>query len=526
MTFPWLTLVGLFPIVGSLLAFVLKGRTGKIAGLAVAILTMVLGFGLLATYQLGDFSGFQLAEVVPWIPAFGAFYALGVDGMGLVMVLLTVILVPVVMLAEFYLSDRADAFAPPRQIAADEFVEKQERAWGGNVFFGLVLILEGLSLYVFMATDVLLFYLMFEATLIPMYFLIAGWGGPKRKAAALKFLLYSLAGGLIMLASVVGIYAVGAAKGAPTYLLTTLQTIHFDGNIGRWLMVGFLIAFIIKAPMVPLHTWLPDTTEQATPGTSTLLVGILDKIGTFGMIRYCIGLFPEASKWATPAIIILALVSIIYGGIVAIGQKNLLRLVAFTSISHFGFMVMGIFALTTQSLTGSIFYMVNHGFSTAALFLVVGMLIKRRGSSEVAAFGGVQKVAPILAGLVLVSGLSGLALPGMSSFVSEFMVLAGTWQRYPMYAAIAAFGTVLAALYILLMYQRTMTGPVTEQVATHVKTDLSIGERLVLVPVLVILLVFGFYPKPLLQVIEPTAHATMAQADVTDPEPQAGKGVK
>lgn len=502
MTFPWLTVLGLLPIVGSLLPFFIKGKPGKVAGLVVALATLGLGIALALGYKIGE--GFQLTENLPWIPAFGARYALGVDGMGLAMVLLTVVLVPIVLLAEFDLVDTVGK-------------------WSGNVFFGLALLLEGLSIYVFTATDVLLFYLFFEATLIPMFFLISGFGGARRARAALKFLLFSLAGGLVMLVSVIGLYVVSSRAGHASYLLADLAALGIDGWTGRWLMLGFLVAFIIKAPMVPVHTWLPDTAEEATPGTSTLLVGVLDKIGTFGMVRYCLGLFPEASRWVTPAIVILALIAVIYGGLVALGQKNLLRLVAFTSISHFGLIVLGIYAFTTQSMTGSIFYMLNHGFSTAALFLVVGMLIKRRGSAQVSAFGGVQKVAPILAGCFLLAGLSALALPGMSSFVSEFLVLAGAWTRWPWAAGIATFGMVLAALYILVTYQRTMTGPVTEQTEKHVTVDMTVAERLVIAPLLLLLLVFGFFPRPALAVMEPTATATMNHVGMADVDPAAGK---
>ena len=234
-----------------------------------------------------------------------------------------------------------------------------------------------------------------------------------------------------------------------------------DTGTGRWLFLGFMFAFAIKAPLVPLHTWLPDAAEESSPGGATMMVGVMDKIGTFGMIRFCLGLFPEASQWATPVVIVLAVISILYGAILAIGSRDLMRLIAYTSISHFGFIVLGIFALTSQSLVGSTLYMLNHGLSTAALFLVAGYLIKRRGSRDVADFGGVQKVAPVLAGLLLFAGLSTLSLPGLSSFVSEFMVLAGTFSRYPAAAVVSTLAIVLAALYILIMYQRTMTGPVT-----------------------------------------------------------------
>ncbi len=502
-----LTLLALLPILGALVLTFVKGPAARLIGMAFALATLVFGIVVAAMAWNGN----TLAEDRLWIAAFGAHYALGLDGMGLAMVLLTVVLTPIVLLAQWDDLGRD----------TNTFVAGTQRG-----YVALTLLLEGLALYVFLATDVLLFYLFFEATLIPMYFLIARYGGPKRGVAALKFLLYSLAGGLVMLAGVIGLYAVSAQQASASYLISDLAQLDLSGTVGTWLFLAFFFAFMVKAPMVPFHTWLPDATEQAPSGSSVMLVGILDKIGTFGMIRFCLGLFPEASRWATPVVVVLAVISIIYGAIMAIGSTHLMRLIAFTSVSHFGFMVLGIFAWTTQSLNGSMFYMLNHGFSTAALFLVVGFLIHRRRAAGMYDFGGVQKVAPVLAGLTLVSGLSALGLPGMSSFVSEFMVLAGTWTRYPVYAAIATLGMVLAALYILIMYQRTMTGPVTEQTAEHITTDLSGREKLVLAPLIAVILFLGFYPKPMIDVLEPVAKATMQQAQVSDPEPQAGKAVK
>lgn len=505
MTFPWLTVLGLVPIVGSLLPFLIRGRSGKIAGMVVALAALAVSIGVAVNTTFDG--NFSLVEDHPWIAQFGVHYALGVDGLALVMVLLTTILVPIVLLAEWHVADHAGK-------------------WSANAFFGLVLLLEGLSIYVFTATDVLLFYLFFEATLVPMFFLIGAWGGPKRQAAALKFLLFSLFGGLLMLASVIGLYVVSAAQGHASYLLTDLQQLNLGGTTGRWLMLGFLIAFIIKAPMVPLHTWLPDTAEQATPGTSTLLVSVLDKIGAFGMLRFCLGLFPEASRWVTPFMICLAVISIVYGAIVAIGQKNMLRLVGYSSVSHFGFIILGLYAMTSTSLTGSMFYMLNHGFSTAAMFLVMGFLIRRRGSAEIAAFGGVQKVAPILAGLLLVSGLASISLPGMSNFVSEIMVIIGSWSRYPVAVAIGLLGVVLGAVYVLTMYQRTMTGELRDDVAADFRHDATIRERVVMIPLILIILVLGFYPKPVLHWLDPTGAKAMQHAQAVDPAPQAGKGAK
>ncbi len=500
MTIPWLTLIGLVPLIGAG-ALLLPGKElARYFGMFISLATAVVAISVAAL----QFGGTSLAEKAAWMPSFGAWWALSLDGMGLVMVLLTVLLVPVVLLAEWKVEGVG--------------------GWTPQAFVALVLVLESLSVFTFMAADVLLFYLFFEATLIPMYFLIGGFGGAQRSRAAVKFLLFSLAGGLIMLVSVIGLYVYSAkALGSPSYLLTDLMKLALPTDVGRWLMVGFLVAFIVKAPMVPVHTWLPTATEQATPGTSVLLVGILDKIGTFGMIKFCLGLFPEASQWVAPVMIVLALISIIYGAVAAIGSTDLLRLIAYTSISHFGFMVLGIYTFTSAGLSGSIFYMVNHGFSTAALFLVVGMLIARRGSSRVSDFGGVDKATPVLSGFLLVAGLSGLALPGLSSFVSEFMVMAGVWSRQPVVAAIAALGTVLAAVYILLMYQRTRTGPVTDATAKHFTVDAVGREKWVAAPLVAVILLLGVAPNLALDVIRPTAQQTMSQLGMTDPVAPLGE---
>jgi NADH-quinone oxidoreductase subunit M len=271
--------------------------------------------------------------------------------------------------------------------------------------------------------------------------------------------------------------------------------------------------------MVPVPTGLPDAAAEGTPATSVLLVGVLDKVGTFGMIRLCLPLFPEAAKWATPAIIVFAVISIIYGALLAIGQTDLMRLIAYTSVSHFGFIVLGVFAMTTTAQNGATFYMVSHGFSTAAMFLIGAMLVKRRGSRRIADFGGWQRLTPLLAGTFLVAGLSSLALPGLSSFISEFLVLAGTFSRYKVAAAFAVTGIVLAALYILLAYQRMMTGPRPEGAFVDHTPDMQKREAWVVAPVIAILLVLGLFPKPVLDVISPAVARTMHQVGVTDPKP-------
>ncbi|MFW6773760.1 NADH-quinone oxidoreductase subunit M [Nocardioides sp. CPCC 205120] len=478
----------LVPLVGAVAAAVL-GRGGatsaRLVGLVGALATLGVAVAVTLSYDHSG-SGMQLTTEHEWIGPVGAHLALGVDGLALVMVLLTVVLVPIVLVAEWRTGEadgRTGSFA----------------AW--------VLGLEAAALAVFLATDVFLFYVVFEATLIPAYFLVGGFGGPGRARAATKFLVYQLAGGLVMLLSVVGLYVVSAQQGAPSYLVDDLAALDLSEGMGRWLFLGFFVAFAVKAPLFPVHTWLADTTQAATPGTSVLLICILDKIGTYGMIRFCLGLFPEASVWATPAVVTLALISIVYGALVAIGQDDLLRLVGLTSLSHFGFIVLGIFVLTDQGHTGAILYMVNHGIATAALFLVAGFAIRRSGTASIAAMGGMEKAAPVLAGLFLVAGMATLGLPGLAPFVSEFLVTLAAFD-YAWYAgAIAVTGIVLAAVYVLWAYQRTMTGPLRG--TPVVAGDLDRREVGVLVPLVVALVGLGFFPSLLTDVVEPTTQVVL-----------------
>jgi NADH-quinone oxidoreductase subunit M len=370
---------------------------------------------------------------------------------------------------------------------------------------------------VFAARDVFLFYVFFEAMLIPVYFLIGQFGGAQRRYASVKFLLYSLLGGLVMLVAVIGLYAEGPG-GAQGFLTSNLIGLDFSGTVvERLLFLGFFFAFAVKAPMWPVHTWLPDAAAEAPAGVAVLLVGVLDKVGTFGMITLCLPLFPGASKWATPVVLALALVSVLYGALLAIGQSDLKRLIAYTSLSHFGVIVLGIFAMTSSGQSGSALYMVNHGFSTAALFLVAGMLGTRRGSTRIDDYGGLQRSTPLLAGAFLLAGLSSLALPGLSSFISEFLVLVGTFARYPLVAVIATLGIILAALYILLTYQKMFTGPVREYASGW--KDLDAREAWVVAPLLAVIIGLGFFPKPVLDVLNPAVTRTMQQTAVTDPAP-------
>jgi NADH-quinone oxidoreductase subunit M len=313
-------------------------------------------------------------------------------------------------------------------------------------------------------------------------------------------------------------------RGHGTFAFSQLVGLHMDTNTERLLFLGFFIAFAIKAPLVPFHTWLPDAGAEAPVGGAALLVGVLDKVGTFGFLRYCLPLFPDASKYFAPAVLVLSVIGVLYAAMLAMGQKDMKRLVAYTSVAHFGFIGLGIFAFTTQGGTGAVFYMVNHGLSTGALFLAVGLLIARGRSRQIADYAGVAKAAPLLGGAFLLAGLSSLALPGMSTFVSEFLVLVGTFTRHPVYAIVATAGIVLAALYILLMYQRMFHGPTSEKVSGF--RDLTGREAWAIAPLLALVVALGVYPKPVLDVIRPAVNATMQDVHQTDPEPTAGVAVQ
>jgi NADH-quinone oxidoreductase subunit M len=498
-----LTTIGILPLIAALvISFLPKTNQELIKKVAFVATTLIaLASLLLATGFDRAQTGFQFTQSTSWISAFNINYAVGIDGISLVLILLSTILVPIVILATWHESDVG--------------------RWGSKVFYILILVLETMMIGVFAATDLFLFYVFFEAMLIPVYFLIGGYGSGEKSAAAVKFLLYSLFGGLLMLASIIGIYVIAGNQIGATFDLTELAKLQIDDTTENFLFLGFFIAFAIKAPLVPFHTWLPDAAKSATPGTSVLLLGVLDKVGTYGMIRFCIALFPDASKTFTPYIITLAVISILYGAFMAIGQRDIKGLIAFTSISHFGFITMGIFAMTSQAMSGATLYMVNHGFSTAALFLIAGWMIKRRSSSTIADFGGLQRVTPVMAWLFFIAGMSSLALPGLSSFVSEFLVLVGTYTRYPVAAIIGTFGIVLAALYILIPIQKTLHGPITP--GNEGMADLSLREKLAIAPVIAVIIAMGFYPKPVLDLINPSAEKVVVTAGFTDPAAKVGK---
>ncbi|HEX2705049.1 MAG TPA: NADH-quinone oxidoreductase subunit M [Candidatus Lustribacter sp.] len=499
-TVPWLTIIGAIPLAGAIVVVLLPNRPSvraKAVSLGFSLLTLLVAILAATQFKTSAGTQFQLVENHPWIPQFGVSYALGVDGIALTLILMSVILTPVCILAAWH-------------DVPDESAQRQQN------YLALMLVLETFIVLVFSATDVFLFYVLFEGMLIPVYFLIGSYGGARRQYASMKFLIFSLLGGLVMLVAVIALFVQGPG-GPDGFLVERLTGLAMDPMTERLLFVGFFFAFAVKAPMWPVHTWLPDAATEAPPATSVLLVGVLDKVGTYGMIRFCLQFFPEASRWATPVVIVLAVISILYGALVAIGQTDMMRLIAYTSVSHFGFIVLGIFALTSTGGVGATLYMLNHGFTTAALFLFVAMLVRRRGSKRIGDYGGWQRVTPNLAGVFLVAGLSGLALPGLGSFASEFLVLAGTFQRYQGAAVIGSLGIIMAALYILLMYKRTMTGPKPE--GQEAVFDLTTRDKLVAAPLIAVFLVLGFYPKPALDLITPAVRTTLAIVGVSDPPP-------
>ena len=536
--FPWLSVLWALPMIAAAIIIVLPAsarQAAKIAGLAVALVVLLIALLLAVRFDPAG-ERFQFVENHAWIRYFGTGYILGLDGIALALVVLTAVLVPLLMLAGWNDADDRPGL----------------RGRGAHIYVALTLTIEAMVLMSLSALDILLFYVFFEAMLIPMYFLIGAFGGLGRLGgfgrlgergtgvtasatakAAVKFLLYNLFGGLVMLAAVVWLYVVTSNSGAfenGTFDFRQIADATANGTFtiapaaANAMFGGFLFAFAVKAPMWPLHRWLPDAAVEATPASAVLMMAVMDKVGTFGMLRYCLPLFPDAATAFRPVVIALAVIGIVYGAILAIGQTDVMRLIAYTSISHFGFIILGIFAMTSQGQSGSTLYMVNHGISTAALFLIAGFLVSRRGTRAIADYGGVQNVAPVLAGTFLVAGLATLSLPGLAPFISEFLVLIGTFTRYPVFAVIAALALVLSAVYVLWLYQRMMTGPVTA--GNEFVPDLRRRELAVVAPLIALLLLLGLYPKPALDVINPAVGHTLAGIHQADPAPSLAKGVR
>ena len=489
-----LSAVLFLPLLGGLALLVIpRRRTGVLmgAGLLVAVATFVISLPLYFRFD-GDVPDYQFVEYAPWMPSLGVGYYLGIDGISLLLVLLTTFLTPIALLSAWHaIEDRAKEFVIT------------------------MLVLETGMLGVFVSLDLFLFFVFWESMLIPMYFVIGVWGGANRIYAAIKFVLYTMAGSALMLVAILALYYQhGTATGVFTFDLTVLARYVLEPGLSQNLMfLAFALAFAIKVPLFPFHTWLPDAHVEAPTAGSVILAGVLLKMGTYGFLRFCLPLFPDASIAFGPLVFALAVFGIVYGAWVSTVQPDLKKLVAYSSVSHLGFVMLGLFTLNQQGMVGGVIQMINHGLSTGALFLMVGMIYERRHTRLIADFGGLWKVIPAFSALFLLVSLSSLGLPGLNGFVGEFLILVGAFQVDRLLAAIATTGIIFAAVYMLWMYQRVIFGEVRHEANRHL-ADLSLREWVVLLPVVLFIVWIGVYPAPFTGKTEATIEALRAQVQI------------
>ncbi|MBI3329589.1 MAG: NADH-quinone oxidoreductase subunit M [Nitrospinae bacterium] len=486
--FPLLSTLIFLPSLGAVLGFLL---TSEELVKRMALVTSALTFlcSLIPFFAFDpSTAALQFVERYAWIPALGISYEVGIDGISLLLIVLTTFLVPLTILASW-----DSVTSRPRE------------------FMILMLFLETGMVGVFAAVDLFLFYVFWEATLIPMYFLIGVWGGPQRIYAAIKFILYTMFGSLLMLVAILALYFLHRqATGQATFNLQQLAQVGLALSPGKQglLFLAFFLAFAIKVPLFPFHTWLPDAHVEAPTAGSVLLAGVLLKMGTYGFVRFCLPLFPQTSLGAAWIIALLAVIGIIYGALMALVQEDIKKLVAYSSVSHLGFVILGIFTFTQQGMDGAVLQMLNHGLSTGALFLLVGMLYDRRHSRMIADFGGLAHVLPRFAAILMLVTLSSIGLPGLNGFVGEFLVLVGAFKTLRIFAVVAALGVILAAIYMLWMYQRAMFGDVVHA-ANKTLTDLSPRELIVLVPIILAIVWIGMYPRPFFMRMEAATKAVV-----------------
>ncbi|NOY76368.1 MAG: NADH-quinone oxidoreductase subunit M [Calditrichaeota bacterium] len=476
-----LTTITFLPIFGAIiLLFVSREKEEFIRYYTLVLTTLVflVSLPILLGFQSGT-SAFQFQEKVNWIPSLGIHYHLGVDGISLLMVMLTTFLMPIVILSSW------------------TYIQKRVKE-----YMIVFLMLETGMLGVFLSLDLVLFYVFWEGMLIPMYFIIGVWGGPRRIYAALKFFLYTMFGGVLMLVAIITLYFIHYhATGVYSFDLLDIQSVLLPVRSQFWLFLAFALAFAIKVPMFPFHTWLPDAHVEAPTGGSVILAGVLLKMGTYGFLRFCLTLFPNVSTEFVAFISILAIIGIIYGALVSMVQPDLKKLVAYSSVSHLGYVMLGIFALNIKGLQGGLIQMVNHGLSTGALFLVVGMIYERRHTRLIADFGGLAKQIPIFATFFMIVTLSSIGLPGLNGFVGEFLILLGAFEAHKIFAIFAATGIILGAVYMLWTYHRVNFGPLNKDENKNLK-DLNLREIVVLVPIVLVIFWIGLYPNYFLKKTE------------------------
>jgi NADH-quinone oxidoreductase subunit M len=489
-----LTLVTFFPLVGVLAILFIKPEQKHIirwTALGTSLIVFALSLWVLVRFDAAD-PNLQLVIDLPWIPfaGFNIAYHLGVDGLSILLLLLTAFLTPISILSTWTaVEDRVKEFM---------------------IFF---LLLEVSMVGVFLALDLFLFFIFWEFTLVPMYFLIGIWGGPRRMYAAIKFFLYTMAGSVLMLLAILWLGIEGGTFSIPELI----ATLAIPSGTQVWLFLAFTAAFAIKVPMWPLHSWLPDAHVEAPTAGSVILAGVLLKMGTYGFIRFNIPLFPEAALTFAPWIALFAVIGILYGAAVSYAQRDAKKLVAYSSVSHLGFVMLGLFALNQQGIQGGILQMINHGLSTGALFLAVGFIYERRHTREMDAFGGLWKVMPVYAVMTLIVTLSSMGLPGLNGFVGEFIILLGAFGSdaigSPWYAGFAAVGIILAAVYLLFMFQKLFLGPVDKE-ENRILKDINLREIITIAPLLVFIFWIGLYPRPFLNLISPAVERVVAALEM------------